>query len=96
MKNAIDPFTVEVIRHALTAAAEEMSFVVMRSARSPLLREAGDLSSAITDHKGDLIAQGRDIPIHLGVMSACRPSGCGRAMCGSSTCPRSAATICPT
>ncbi len=69
MKNAIDPFTVEVIRHALTAAAEEMSFVVMCSARSPLLREAGDLSSAITDHKGDLIAQGRDIPIYLGVMS---------------------------
>ena len=60
MKNSIDPFTVEVIRHALTAAAEEMSFVVMRSARSPLLREAGDLSSALTDHKGDLIAQ---IPI---------------------------------
>ena len=69
MKNSVDPFTVEVIRHALTAAAEEMSFVVMRSARSPLLREAGDLSSALTDHKGDLIAQGRDIPIHLGVMS---------------------------
>ena len=44
-----------------------MCLVVMRSARSPLLREAGDLSSAITDHKGDLIAQGRDIPIHLGV-----------------------------
>jgi N-methylhydantoinase B len=69
LSNSVDPFTVEVIRHALTAAAEEMSFVVMRSARSPLLREAGDLSSAITDHKGDLIAQGRDIPIHLGVMS---------------------------
>ncbi|CAN5122100.1 hydantoinase B/oxoprolinase family protein [soil metagenome] len=69
MKNSVDPFTVEVIRHALTAAAEEMSFVVMRSARSPLLREAGDLSSALTDHRGDLIAQGRDIPIHLGVMS---------------------------
>lgn len=69
MKNAVDPFTVEVIRHALTAAAEEMSFVIMRSARSPLLREAGDLSSAITDHAGNLIAQGRDIPIHLGVMS---------------------------
>ncbi len=59
MKNAVDPFTIEVIRHALTAAAEEMSFVVMRSARSPLLREAGDLSSAITDHAGNLIAQGR-------------------------------------
>jgi N-methylhydantoinase B len=69
MRNIVDPFTVEVIRHALTAAAEEMSFVVMRSARSPLLREAGDLSSALTDHNGDLIAQGRDIPIHLGVLS---------------------------
>jgi N-methylhydantoinase B len=67
--SAIDPFTVEVIRHALTSAAEEMSLVVMRSARSPLLREAGDLSSAITDATGELVAQGHDVPIHLGVMS---------------------------
>ena len=70
MTAAIDPFTVEVIRNALTAIAEEMSAVVMRSARSPLLREAGDLSSAITDASGELIAQGRDIPVHLGVMPA--------------------------
>ena len=45
----LDPFVVEVIRHGLSAAAEEMSLVMTRSARSPLLREAGDLSSAITD-----------------------------------------------
>ena len=45
----LDPFAVEVIRHGLSAAAEEMSLVMTRSARSPLLREAGDLSSAITD-----------------------------------------------
>src|SRR5438309_632038 len=45
-----------------------MSVIVMRSARSPLLKEAGDLSSALTDADGRLIAQGRDIPIHLGVM----------------------------
>jgi N-methylhydantoinase B len=64
----IDPITLEVIRSALTAAAEEMSLVVMRSARSPLLREAGDLSSALTDAVGEMIAQGRDIPMHLGVM----------------------------
>ena len=54
----IDPVTLEVIRHALTATAEEMSLVVMRSARSPLLREAGDLSSALTDADGHLIAPG--------------------------------------
>jgi N-methylhydantoinase B len=68
MSRAIDPVTLEVIRSALTAAAEEMSLVVMRSARSPLLREAGDLSSALTDAAGEMIAQGRDIPMHLGVM----------------------------
>jgi len=65
-----DAFTVEVIRNALTAIAEEMSLVIMRSARSPLLREAGDLSSALTDAEGGLIAQGRDIPAHLGIMGS--------------------------
>jgi N-methylhydantoinase B len=64
-----DPVTLEVIRNALSATAEEMSLVVMRSARSPLLREAGDLSSALTDADGFLVAQGRDVPMHLGVMS---------------------------
>jgi len=63
------PITVEVVRHAILAIAEEMSVIVMRSARSPLLKEAGDLSSALTDARGRLIAQGRDIPIHLGVMA---------------------------
>ena len=64
----VDPFTAEVIRNALSAAAEEMSAVVMRSARSPLLREAGDLSSVLTDAEGALIAQGNDVPVHLGVL----------------------------
>ncbi|WP_159994190.1 hydantoinase B/oxoprolinase family protein [Roseomonas sp. 18066] len=67
--SALDPFLVEVIRHGLSAAAEEMSLVMTRSARSPLLREAGDLSSAITDAEGGLVGQGRDIPIHLGAMA---------------------------
>lgn len=65
----VDPVTLEVITCALGAIAEEMSLIVMRSARSPLLREAGDLSSALTDAEGFLVAQGRDIPMHLGVMS---------------------------
>ena len=69
MTAAVDPVTLEVVRNALTATAEEMSLVVMRSARSSLLREAGDLSSALTDADGHLIAQGRDIPMHMGVMS---------------------------
>lgn len=65
----IEPVSLEVIRNALTAIAEEMSMVVMRAARSPLLREAGDHSSALTDAEGFLVAQGADVPVHLGVLS---------------------------
>lgn len=64
----MNPVTLEVVRNGLYAIAEEMSVIVMRSARSPLLKEAGDLSSALTDAQGCLIAQGRDIPMHMGVM----------------------------
>jgi N-methylhydantoinase B len=67
--SAVHPVTLEVVRNALYAIAEEMSVVLMRSARSPLLKEAGDLSSALTDADGRLVAQGRDIPIHMGVMA---------------------------
>ncbi|SAI19405.1 hydantoin utilization protein B [Bordetella ansorpii] len=65
----LDPVSLEVIRNGLTAIAEEMSSVVMRAARSPLLREAGDHSSALTDGQGYLVAQGKDVPVHLGVLS---------------------------
>jgi N-methylhydantoinase B len=68
MSAPLSPVTLEVVRNGLYAIAEEMSVIVMRSARSPLLKEAGDLSSALTDAQGRLIAQGRDIPIHMGVM----------------------------
>ena len=37
---AVSPVTLEVVRHAVLAIAEEMSLVVMRAARSPLLKEA--------------------------------------------------------
>src|SRR4030095_2434578 len=64
----LHPATLEVVRNALYAIAEEMSVIALSAARSPLLKERGDLSSALTDAEGRLIAQGRDIPIHLGVM----------------------------
>lgn len=66
---SVDPITLEVVRNGIYAVAEEMKAILMRSARAPLLKEAGDLSCALTDARGRLIAQGRDIPIHLGVMA---------------------------
>jgi len=65
----VDLFSAEVIRQGLSSIAEEMTVIVMRAARSPALREAGDLSSALTDSLGGLVAQGKDLPIHLGVMA---------------------------
>lgn len=66
---AVDPVTLEVVRHGIFSIAEEMRVIVMRSARSPLLKEAGDLSCVLTDAAGRLIAQGSsDNPMHLGTM----------------------------
>ena len=65
----VDLFDIEVVRNGLSSIAEEMSAIVMRSARSPILREAGDLSSIVSDANGDQLAQGQDMPVHMGVMS---------------------------
>jgi N-methylhydantoinase B len=68
-RSRIDLFSAEVVRQGLSSIAEEITLVVMRAARSPALREAGDLSSALTDSEGGIIAQGKDLPIHLGVIA---------------------------
>jgi len=65
---AIDPVTVEVIRGALTYAAEEMGIVLRNSAYSPNIKERMDFSCTIFDHKKRLAAQAEHIPVHLGSM----------------------------
>jgi N-methylhydantoinase B len=64
----LDWSLLEAVRQGSYAIAEEMRSDLMRSARSAVLREAGDLSCAITDGEGATVAQGNDIPMHLGVM----------------------------
>ena len=63
-----DPITFEVVRSDLYAICEEMKSVMMRASFSPLLSLSADLSCAILDHRGDVVAQGNDIPVHLGAM----------------------------
>jgi N-methylhydantoinase B len=70
MNQTVNPITLEVVRHAIFSITEEMRVILMRSARAPILKEAGDLSCVLTDAQGRLIAQGsKDIAIHLGVMA---------------------------
>ncbi|TCT01705.1 hydantoinase B/oxoprolinase family protein [Aquabacter spiritensis] len=63
-----DPVTFEIIRNGLYAVCEEMKTVLMRTSFSPLLSLSADLSCAILDPRGDVAAQGNDIPVHLGAM----------------------------
>ncbi len=63
-----DPARFEVVKNALYAAAEEMKIVLAKTAYSPLLKVAGDYSCGIFDVAGNMVAQGPDLPIHLGSM----------------------------
>ena len=45
-----------------------MKIVLAKTAYSPLLKVAGDYSCGIFDARGNMVAQGPDLPIHLGSM----------------------------
>ena len=68
LSQEIDPITLEVIRHALAAAAEEMNVNLIRTAYSPNIKERRDCSCALFDAAGRLVAQAESIPVHLGAM----------------------------
>jgi N-methylhydantoinase B len=62
----IDPVTLEVFNHRLSAIAEEMGVALCRSAFSPNIKERRDFSCALFDAEGEMIAQAAHIPVHLG------------------------------
>ncbi|MFI4951791.1 MAG: hydantoinase B/oxoprolinase family protein, partial [Burkholderiales bacterium] len=63
-----DPFALELIKNALVALADEMALTVYRTARSFVVKEALDFSTALFLADGQLIAQGTCLPFHLGAM----------------------------
>jgi N-methylhydantoinase B len=67
-RGSIDAITLEVLRHAFIAVAEEMNANLIRSAYSPNIKERRDCSSALFDATGQMIAQAESIPVHLGAM----------------------------
>ena len=64
-----DPVTFEVVKSALYAICDEMKSVIMRTSFSPLLSLSADLSCVLLDPDARVIAQGVDIPVHLGAAS---------------------------
>jgi N-methylhydantoinase B len=63
-----DPATFEIVKNSLYKIAEEMRVVLAKTAYSPLLKSAGDYSCGVFDADGAMVAQGPDLPIHLGSM----------------------------
>ena len=62
----IDPITVEIIRCALKAAANEMSAVLKRTAYNMMIYEVQDYCVSIVDHQGRTLSQNEGaLPIFL-------------------------------
>jgi len=64
-----DPVTFEVVKSAFYAICDEMKSVIMRTSFSPLLSLSADLSCVLLDRQARVVAQGVDIPVHLGAAS---------------------------
>ncbi len=67
-KAAIDPITVEVIRHKLDGIAKEMESTLFRSAFSQIVKEARDASASLFTVNGETLAQAIAIPNHLATL----------------------------
>ena len=63
-----DPALFEILKNSFYKIAEEMRVVLAKTAYSPILKSAGDYSCGVFDGKGSMVAQGPDLPIHLGSM----------------------------
>jgi N-methylhydantoinase B len=65
---SINPVQLEIFKSLFHAIAEEMGATLKRTAFSPNIKERRDYSCAIFDNRGDMVAQGDHMPVHLGSM----------------------------
>lgn len=67
----LDPVTVEIIRNALTSAADDMNATLIRSAYSPIIYEGGDCVVALMDAQHRVLGQSAGLPLFLGNLETC-------------------------
>ena len=58
----------ELFRHLLVSVAEEMGVVLRKTSYSANIKERRDYSCAIYDARGEAVAMGDHMPVHLGAM----------------------------
>jgi N-methylhydantoinase B len=66
-----NPITTEIIRNALSSAAEEMNASLARSSFSPIIYEMKDCSVGIFNKHAELLGQSAGLPIFLGNLDDC-------------------------
>ncbi|HET7215195.1 MAG TPA: hydantoinase B/oxoprolinase family protein [Terriglobia bacterium] len=64
----IDSAELEIFKNLFHSVAEEMGAALRRSAFSPNIKERRDYSCAVFDGRGDVVAMGDHMPVHLGSM----------------------------
>lgn len=65
---AHDPIEFEIFKSLFVSIAEEMGATLRRTGFSPNIKERLDYSCAVYDERGEAIAQGDHMPVHLGAM----------------------------
>src|SRR3989304_6356452 len=63
-----DPVKLEIYKNLFHAVAEEMGAALRRTAFSPNIKERRDYSCAVFDARGQVLAMGDHMPVHLGSM----------------------------
>lgn len=66
-----DPIELALLRDALEGLADEIATICTQTAASPNIKERLDLSAAVFDQTGQMVAHAAHIPVHLGAMPAC-------------------------
>ena len=61
-----DPIRLGIYRNLFAGIAEEMGIALVRSSFSTNIKERRDLSCAIFDAAGEMVAHAAHIPVHLG------------------------------
>ena len=63
-----DPVSLAIVKNALDTIVDDMAYTVMRTARSPIVRDVLDYSATLCDPEGQIIAQAKTVALHLGTV----------------------------
>src|SRR5439155_23200051 len=61
-----DPFTLEIVKDKLAAAADEMGVVLARTSMSPIVYEVLDFACGLTDAQARVVAQTNGLTLFTG------------------------------